>query len=227
MSDPAIDPTRRLTPQIAFRIRQMIMSGEVRGNAPLRTEHLAARFGVSATPVREALMALSSEGLVEARPGRGFRVVQMSRQDLLDIYDAHAYLAGELAARAAQQLTDAEIDELHSLQEQFAAATRCGDPAAEGIEWELHALINRAARTNRLQWLVRLTIRHAPFWAWSSVAGWAQAAPEDHLPLLRALRHRNPRAARDAMTAHIRNAGELLADHLTERVILVDEPIDR
>ena len=45
MSDPAIDPTRRLTPQIAFRIRQMIMSGEVRGNAPLRTEHLAARFG--------------------------------------------------------------------------------------------------------------------------------------------------------------------------------------
>src|SRR3954453_9387386 len=73
----AIDPTKRLTPQIVRHVRDMIMSGEAPGNTALRTEHLAARFGVSATPVREALMSLSGEGLVELRPGRGFRVVQM------------------------------------------------------------------------------------------------------------------------------------------------------
>jgi hypothetical protein len=55
------------------------------------------------------------------------------------------------------------------------------------------------------------------------VRGWSEAAPEDHLPLLRALSHRSPRTARDAMTAHIRNVGELLADHLTATGILVPD----
>ncbi|HLU56881.1 MAG TPA: GntR family transcriptional regulator [Pseudonocardia sp.] len=225
-ADLAIDPAKRLTPQVALRIREMIMSGEAPGNSPLRTEHLAARFGVSATPVREALMSLSGEGLVELRPGRGFRVVQMSRQDFIDIYDAQAYFAGELAGRAALHLTDEEVEQLYAMQAQIIEAIERGDKAAERIEWELHTLINRAARANKLRWLLRLTIRHAPFRAWSSVTGWAQAAPEDHLPLLRAMRNRNPRTARDAMTAHIRNVGELLADHLTERGILVDDPVE-
>jgi DNA-binding GntR family transcriptional regulator len=218
-----IDPTQRLTPQVAIRIREMIMSGEARGNSPLRAEHLAARFGVSATPVREALMSLSGEGLVELRPGRGFRVVQMSRQDFIDIYDAQAYFAGELAGRAALHLTDTDVEQLYAMQGQIIAAIDRGDPAAENIEWELHALINRIARANKLSWLLRVTIRYAPFRAWSSVTGWSEAAPEDHLPLLRGLGNRNPRTARDAMTAHIRNVGELLADHLTARDILIDD----
>lgn len=218
-----IDPTQRLSPQVARRVREMIVSGEVRGGDALRTEHLAAQFGVSATPVREALMSLSGEGLAELRPGRGFRVVQMSRQDFVDIYDAQAYFAGELAARAATHLTDAELARLYALQDQLVAACAGGDAASERIEWELHALINRIARADRLSWLLRLTVRHAPFRAWSTVQGWSSAAPEDHLPLLRGLSRRNPRIARDAMTAHIRGVGELLADQLTERGILVDD----
>lgn len=218
-----IDPTQRLSPQVARRVREMIVSGEVRGGDALRTEHLAAQFGVSATPVREALMSLSGEGLAELRPGRGFRVVQMSRQDFVDIYDAQAYFAGELAARAATHLTAAELANLYALQDQLVATCARGDAASERIEWELHALINRIARADRLSWLLRLTVRHAPFRAWSTVQGWSSAAPEDHLPLLRGLSRRNPRIARDAMTAHIRGVGELLADQLTERGILVDD----
>jgi DNA-binding GntR family transcriptional regulator len=221
--DLEIDPAQRLSPQVAFRLREMIMSGEVRGNSPLRTEHLAARFGVSATPVREALMSLSGEGLVELRPGRGFRVVQMSRQDFIDIYDAQAYYAGELAGRATLHITDEEIERLYAMQAEIIAAIERGDAAAERIEWELHTLINRIARANKLRWLLRLTVRYAPFRAWSSVTGWSKAAPEDHLPLLRGMSNRNPRTARDAMTAHIRNVGELLADHLTARGVLVDD----
>lgn len=216
-----IDPTQRLSPQVARRVREMIVGGEVRGNDALRTEHLATQFGVSATPVREALMTLSGEGLVELRPGRGFRVVQMSRQDFVDIYDAQAYFAGELAARAATHLTAGEMASLYAMQDQLVDACGRGDAASERIEWDLHALINRAARADRLSWLLRLTVRHAPFRAWSTVQGWSSAAPEDHLPLLRGLSRRNPSIARDAMTAHIRGVGELLADQLTERGILV------
>lgn len=223
MGDPAIDQAQRLSPQIARLIREMIMNGEVPGNQALRTEHLAARFGVSTTPVREALMSLAGEGLVELRPGRGFRVVQMTRQDFLDLYDAQAYFAGELAGRAALNLTDADIAQLYSMQEQIIEAIGRGDAAAERIEWDLHNLINRAAQATKLLSMLRMTVRYAPFRAWTSVEGWSEAAPEDHLPLLRALRHRSPRTARDAMTAHIRNVGELLANHMTERGILVPD----
>lgn len=219
----AIDPNQRLTPQVARRIREMIMSGEAPGSFALRTEHLAGRFGVSATPVREALMSLSGEGLVEFRPGRGFRVVQMSRQDFIDIYDAQAYFAGELAGRATLNLTDEDIARLYAMQGEITAAIERDDPVAERIEWELHALINRLARADKVRGLLRLTVRYAPFRAWSAVTGWSEAAPEDHLPLLRGMSHRNPRTARDAMTAHIRNVGELLANHLTARGILVDD----
>ena len=67
-------------------------------------------------------------------------------------------------------------------------------------------------------------MRSPPFTAWSSVTGWAQAAPEDHLPLLRGLRNRSERTSRDAMTTHVRNVRDLLTDHLSGRGILCDEP---
>jgi DNA-binding GntR family transcriptional regulator len=219
----AIDPGQRLSPQVARRIRQMIVSGEAPGNSALRTEHLADRFGVSATPVREALMSLSGEGLVELRPGRGFRVVEMSRQDFIDIYDTQAHLAGELAARATSRLTDEDLARLHAMQDAIVAAVERGDAAAERIEWELHALVNRLAKAEKLRWLLRLTVQYAPFRAWFAVPGWSAAAPQDHLPILRGMGLRNPRTARDAMTAHIRNVGDLLADHLTARGLLVDD----
>ena len=127
VDERAIDPGQRLSPQVARRIRQMIVSGEAPGNSALRTEHLADRFGVSATPVREALMSLSGEGLVELRPGRGFRVVEMSRQDFIDIYDTQAHLAGELAARATSRLTDEDLARLHAMQDAIVAAVERGD----------------------------------------------------------------------------------------------------
>jgi DNA-binding GntR family transcriptional regulator len=222
----AIDPGQRLSPQVARLIRQMIVSGEAPGNSALRTEHLADRFGVSATPVREALMSLSGEGLVELRPGRGFRVVQMSRQDFIDIYDTQAHLAGELAARATVRLTDEDMAQLYVMQDAIVAAAERGDPVAERIEWDLHALINRLAKAEKLRWLLRLTVQYAPFRAWFAVPGWADAAPQDHLPILRGMGLRNPRTARDAMTAHIRTVGDLLADHLTARGLLVDDRLE-
>jgi len=217
---PAVDPNQRLSPQVARLIREMIVSGEAPGNTALRTEHLADRFGVSATPVREALMSLSGEGLVELRPGRGFRVVEMSRQDFIDIYDTQAHLSGELAARATLRLTDEDVAQLHAMQDAIVAAVERGDAAAERIEWELHALVNRLAQAEKLRWLLRLTVQYAPFRAWFAVPGWSAAAPQDHLPILRGMGLRNPRTARDAMTAHIRNVGDLLADHLTARGLL-------
>ncbi len=212
-----------LSPQVARLIREMIMSGQAVGHSRLRTEHLAERFGVSATPVREALMSLHGEGLVSFQPGHGFRVAPMTRQDLYDLYDAQAYFAGELTARATVNLTTADFDLLMSMQSELIAAIEHeDDKRANDLEFDIHKLINMAANAPKLQWLLKLTMRYVPFRSWSEVPGWSRAAPEDHLPILRGLIHRSPRAARDAMTAHIRNVAELLADLLADRGVLVD-----
>lgn len=214
----------RLSPQIARLIREIIMSGEAPGHAHLRTEHLAARFGVSATPIREALMSLYGEGLVDFQPGRGFRVVPMTRQDLLDLYDALAYYAGELTARATMNLTDRDLEQLAMMQGQFVAAIDAGDHAAsEQIEFDLHRLINHAANAPKLRSLLKTALRYVPFRTWNDLTDWSITAPQDHLPILRALAHRSPLTARDAMTAHVRSVADMLADLLAERGVLAED----
>jgi DNA-binding GntR family transcriptional regulator len=220
---PARGPRQRLSPQVAVRIRDRIMTGAEAPGDRLRAEHLAEQFGISATPVREALMSLAGEGLVDFDPGRGFRVVTMTRQDVLDLFDTQAYISGELAARAATRLGDDDLARLRALQESLVSSISADDLAAtERVDFELHRLINRAAASPKLTWLLGVTLKYVPFGSYDAVPGWPEAAREDHVPLLRGLEHRSPRTARDAMTAHIRNAGDLLVGLLAERGVLVD-----
>jgi DNA-binding GntR family transcriptional regulator len=209
---------------VAKQVRDMIVTGDLPGEARLRTEHLAERLGVSATPVREALMSLVGEGMVDFQPGRGFRVVSLTRQDLTDVYDMQAYLSGELAARAASRLTDEDLAGLDKLQDMIVAAVDSGDLAAtEQADFEVHRLINRAAGAPKLAWMLSLTLRYVPFSAYANIPGWPLAARDDHVPLLRGLRRRSPQTARDAMRAHIRNAGDLLTELLAEQGVLAED----
>ncbi|WP_018503465.1 GntR family transcriptional regulator [Parafrankia discariae] len=85
----------------------------------VRTEHLAAELGVSQTPVREAMMILQSEGSVRWEPRRGYRVAPITRQDVSDLFQVQAFVAGELAARAAELLDDEALSRI----EGWAAAS--------------------------------------------------------------------------------------------------------
>jgi DNA-binding GntR family transcriptional regulator len=214
----------RLSPQVAKHVRDMIMTGAAPGHARLRTEHIADELGVSATPVREALMSLTGEGMVEFRPGRGFSVVPVSRQDVLDIYDVQAYLSGELAARAATMLTEGDLAALEKQQDVLVAAVSSGDvEAIEQTDFEIHRMINLAAAAPKLTWMLTLTLRYVPFSAYGEIPGWPLAARDDHVTILRGLRNRSAGTARDAMRAHIRNAGDLLVDLLAEQGVLSEE----
>ena len=217
----ASNQRERLSPQVAKRVRDMIMTGVVGGNKRLRTEHLAEQLGVSATPVREALMSLTGEGMVDFEPGRGFSVVPLTRQDVLDVYDMQAYLSGELAARATGHLTEDDFATLAELQATLVAAVDADDSAViEQMDFQIHQLINRAAAAPKLAWMLSLTLRYVPFTAHADVPGWALAARDDHVWLLRALRSRNPATARDFMQAHIRHAGDLLVEFLADQGVL-------
>lgn len=107
--------------QAAQRIRAMINDGRLAPGIRVPEKQLCEQFGISRTPLREALKVLASEGFVELLPNRGARVVQLTRamiQDTLDVTGALEGLSGELACT---QASDADIAEIRGLHEQMLA----------------------------------------------------------------------------------------------------------
>ncbi len=222
MSSKSLRPLRerpghgtQLSERVANRVREAIMLGELTSPDYIRTEKLAAELGVSPTPVREALMALSSEGSVKWEPRRGFRVVAVTSQDIRDLFDVQAYAAGELAARAVDNFTDDDIADLTAIQAAIDAAYQA-DQVGEvvALNHQFHRKINRAARSTRLASLLRNTVSHVPLSSYDEIPGWSQASVDDHAPILSAIAARDREAAKAAMYQHIVHVGEQLIDYL-------------
>ena len=209
----------QLSEKVAMRVREAIMVGDYRSPDYIRTEQLAADLGVSPTPVREALMVLASEGSVKWEPRRGFRVVHLSAQDVRDLFQVQAYVAGELAARAVCNLTDEEIDKLEAIQKELKAHQKDGAFAeVDRLNHQVHRVINNSARSARLANLLRTTVQYVPLSSYGEITGWSAASAHDHGPILRAFKARDPEAAREAMTKHINHVGDLLVVHLKRHI---------
>ena len=90
------------------RLEQDIVTGALRPGERLDEQSLAARFGVSRTPIREALMQLATAGLIELQPRRGAFVASLSLRDVIERFEVMAALEGACAALAARRITDEE-----------------------------------------------------------------------------------------------------------------------
>ena len=107
---------------IAERLHAAILANEFKPGDWLRQEQLAQQFGVSQTPVREALQDLVGEGVVERVPYRGIRVIEFTLTDLRDLYACRAFMEGIAARSAAQHITRQEIAELRRIVDDMATA---------------------------------------------------------------------------------------------------------
>ncbi|WP_153505598.1 GntR family transcriptional regulator [Cumulibacter manganitolerans] len=213
----------RLSPQIGQWLRERILSGHFAPHEKLKPEHLAEIFGASATPVREALMTLHGEGLVSLAPGRGFAVQQLTQQDIEDVLSAHAHFAAMLAERAARTLEDADIHRLREIQARIVSSGAAGDLLGlERLDDEFHRVINRAAGSARLKWLYSTTFRFVPNRLFDEIDGFAEAAIEDHVLVIKGLVNRNPEATAAAMRAHWLNVGTMLVRHMRAHGTLAD-----
>jgi len=205
---------QQLSHKVASYVRERIMSGELTTGQYLRTETLADELGVSATPVREALMSLQSEGSVHWEPRRGYRVASIRDQDLRDLFWVQATIAGELAARAATILNTEAVDQLRQLKGQLDTAAESGDvDGAEEFNHEIHRRINKASDSPRLASLLSQTVQYVRLKYFAAVTGWDYASANDHSAVLDALSARDAEAARTAMTRHVHRIGELLIAH--------------
>ncbi len=210
----------QLSEKVAAYLRDEVMSGRLRGGAFIRPERVAGDFGVSATPVREALMALASEGTVTWQPRRGFRVARMTRADVVDLFDVQGYIAGELAARGATLMPLAGVQRLRELQSRLeAAVTGLDVPEVHRLNHEIHRSINLCAGSSRLTALLGQLVGFVPLRFFGEVEGWSEASAHDHAAIFDALQAGNAGQARVAMAEHIKHVGALLADHLDRRGI--------
>ena len=206
----------QLGDEVASYLRDLIMSGQLRGHEFIRMDRVASHLGVSATPVREALRSLRSEGFVALEPRRGFVVVPLTATDVRDLFLAQATLAGELAARAAALIDDAILERLGEIQSRLSQAAERDDLDTIELEnYRFHREINLLAASPKLAWLLNMVARYSPRRFYANIEGWPQASIGDHEIIMDALAARDASRAMAAMSSHIVNAGNLLADFLS------------
>jgi len=214
-TDRPLDRRDQLGDEVASFLRDLIMSGQLRGHEYIRMEHVASHLRVSVTPVREALMSLRAEGFVSLEPRKGFIVLPLNEQDVRDLFLAHSFLAGELASHAATFVDDAVLERLHAIQVRLTEAGERDDPEAIELEnYRFHREINLLAASPKLAWLLNMVARYSPRRFYANIEGWPKASIDDHELILEALAARDEVRARVAMSAHIVNGGNLLADFL-------------
>jgi DNA-binding GntR family transcriptional regulator len=193
----------QLSEDVARHVRQRIFEGRYAAGEYIRLEQLAAELGISVTPVREALLGLRAEGLLVQRPHRGFMVLPVTDRDIADVSSVQAHIGGELAARAASNITADQLAELKDIQEQLEAAYERQDhEEAVRLNHEWHRAVNVAADSPKLSQLMGQITRYAPESVFPAVTGWPGRSIKDHRRVLVALAARDEDRARAAMSEH-------------------------
>jgi DNA-binding GntR family transcriptional regulator len=182
----------QLSDEVAARLRTGIMTGTLRPGTFIRLDETAAELGVSITPVREALRTLRSEGMVQLEPHRGHVVVPLSRGDVEDVFWLQATIAKELAATAAERITEAQIDDLDRLNEALAAAVEHHEPdEIASAEFAFHRAFNRTTGRIKLAWFLLHVARYLPGEIFAGDPQWGVSAVDTHRELIAALRRRD------------------------------------
>jgi DNA-binding GntR family transcriptional regulator len=197
-------------------IREAIIDGRLAPGERLKEEELARELGISRTPVREALLLLQADGLVEATPNRGATVRAHTAEDLDDLYQLRALLEGYAARCAAVRITDGAVAELRASCDRFDSLRRDGAdlPELVGENLFFHNSILKAAGSARLSSMARMTIE-LPLvyksYIWYSPDQWSMSA-HYHRQITRALHSRDGERAELVMKEHVFEARDLLVE---------------
>ncbi|SEO87143.1 DNA-binding transcriptional regulator, GntR family [Actinacidiphila rubida] len=116
-----------LRERVRDALRAAIISGELEPGVVYSAPALGARFGVSSTPVREAMLDLAKEGLVAAQPNKGFRITQVSEQDLDDIAAVRLLIEPPTVRAAVRVIPEADLPALRELAQAIVDAVERGD----------------------------------------------------------------------------------------------------
>jgi DNA-binding GntR family transcriptional regulator len=202
---PEAGPRTR-TESLRLQIADEIVSGALEPGAPLDEQELADRFGVSRTPVREAIRQLSASGLVSVRPHRGAVVALPTPRQLDDMFEAMAELEALCAGLAARNMTVPERRALEGLHQDLRVLVQKGDPARYHETNEaFHAAIYAGSHNGYLAEITLMTrTRVAPFRrAQFRASGRLGGSYQEHDLIVQAILRGDQSGAVEAMRAHI------------------------
>jgi DNA-binding FadR family transcriptional regulator len=208
---------KRLYRSVLQRLEKLIDDGEYPPGGRLPPEReLAERFGVSRPTVREAIIALEALERVEVKTGSGVYVLDTSKRSngiditvsAFELTEARALIEGEAAALAATMISDEQLAKLETVLNEMADESEDGKLVSELADQNFHRIISEATQNKMLSslidnlWYVR---DNAPAIhnAYQSICETQpQARVDEHKEILRALKKRDPKAARQAMHDH-------------------------
>lgn len=203
--------------RVMAALRDSIVRGQYAPGTRLIEGEIDASFGVSRTPVREAVRRLAGEGIVEVRPNHGAFVRQWDATAVAEVFDLRAMLEAHAAALAAAHATPDDVARLEERCDGMRALE--SDPAED--RWDTYAVLNHAfhrdlcqvARSERLEsillGLLGIPLQHRSFGGRQQRA--MERSNEHHDGIVEAVAAGEPDWARDAMAAHV---------HATRRLLL-------
>lgn len=223
-----------LADEIAFRLEKEILEGKYRPGYRIFQDEICMRFGVSRTPVREALRKLQAQNLVVLTPNKGAVIRIPSRTEVEEVWAIRGKLEGFACELACANVSDALLEELDRAQALIDSAqeileTRAVEPEEEAAfnaqmtrgNEDFHGAIFRAARNRTLETMCRSLQSHFPKdYVWRAFRSPDVARTlnvEEHRAIRDAIALGDRRAASDAMAAHINHARELLIPYLVEQ----------
>ncbi len=204
---------RALYEEVAELLRQRIFARELEPGSWIDELKIAEEYGISRTPLREALKVLAAEGLITMKVRRGAYVTEVSESDLADVFHLLALLESDAAGVVAGRATEAELQSLQALHDELEAAARPGQPDRERffeVNERFHKRLLEIAH-NRwrdqmvadLRKMMKLNRHHSLL-----KSGRIEESLEEHRAIMAALNARNAQQAMARMQAHFRNGLE-------------------
>jgi DNA-binding GntR family transcriptional regulator len=190
--------------RVAERLRERIVAHTLAPGSWIDEQALTAEWGISRTPLREALKVLAGEGLVTMKPRRGAYVTEVSERDLSEVYHLLSLLESDAAAVVAEQASDEAIAELAALHQQLETTVADRDAFFAANEHFHMRLLDIAGNRWRnqmvadLRKVMKLYRHHSLF-----KQGRLEASLKEHRRIMAALKSRKPDLVRQLMQQHL------------------------
>ena len=203
-----------LRDRVATALRAAIMAGEMEPGVIYSAPSLGERFGVSATPVREAMIDLVREGLVETVANKGFRVTDMTQADFDEIIEIRLLLEPPVLRQVTALIPERDFDHLESLAQRIVDRAADGDlvefMAADSV---FHLALIAYANNHRLEALIADLRAHARLYGLDTLRrnGTLMDVARSHITIVEMLRTRDGAAAERLLADHIRDTRRQMA----------------
>jgi DNA-binding GntR family transcriptional regulator len=207
---------RNLPNRIAENLAEAIIDGRIGEGAKLREVPLAETFGLSRTPVREALRLLERDGLVSHEPRRGIRVVRFTPSQVAGIYACRAYLGGFAARLASPSLNESDLQTLDGWLDEMRQAAEARDARRHYrivLKWQV--ILSQRSNNEFLMSLTRSLGRRTERLQYvaTAIPGQMDRSDKRHDELLEALAAHDGSRAELVMRRTIAEAGEAIIGH--------------